>query len=153
RPARGAGARRDVALDDLDLLTAGARPDVAVVAQDFSPAITLASFQQPAARPAVVAEEGEKARALLDKVIAAKGGLTALGRLKSITAITAATMTGPSGTVDSQTTTYLEYPNRVRVETRLAQGSQIQIYDGEHGWVRDPFGIHDVPDAALREMA
>jgi hypothetical protein len=30
---------------------------------------------------------------------------------------------------------------------------QVQVYDGKRGWVRDPAGIHDVPDAALRDMA
>src|SRR5439155_3220460 len=61
---------------------------------------------------------------------------------------------GPVGNaVEAETTTYLEYPNHVRVETKAPQGVQIQVYDGEHGWVRDPGGVHNVPDAALQDMA
>ena len=34
-----------------------------------------------------------------------------------------------------------------------AAGTAVQVYDGERGWVRDPGGVHDVPEAALRDMA
>jgi hypothetical protein len=110
-----------------------------------------ASYQQP-----VVAEEGDKARALLDKVIAAKGGLGTLRGIRTIKAITFASMTGSpdsGGPIEAETTTYLQYPSRVRVETKAPQGVQIQIFDGERGWIRDPLGVHDVPEAALRDMA
>jgi outer membrane lipoprotein-sorting protein len=59
----------------------------------------------------------------------------------------------PNGNVATQTTTYLQYPDHVRVETRGTQGELIQIYDGQRGWVRDPSGLHDVPAEALRGMA
>ena len=104
----------------------------------------------------MIAEEGAKAKALLDKVIAAKGGLATLRGIKNIKAVTTATMTAPAspeGTIQAESTTYLQYPDRVRVETKGPQGLQIQVYDGERGWVRDPGGVHDVPDAALRDMA
>src|SRR5206468_7339205 len=103
------------------------------------PALIFASYQQPD-RP-VVAEEGAKAKALVDQVIAAKGGLATLRGIKSLKAVTAATMIPPEAagdSVEAETTTYLEYPNHVRVETKAPQGVQIQVYDGEHGWVRDP---------------
>jgi len=107
----------------------------------------------------VGAEEGAKAKALLDQVIGAKGGLSTLRGLKSIKAVTATTMIapegagGPAGNIEAETTTYLQYPNHVRVETKAPQGVQIQVYDGEHGWVRDPGGVHEVPDFALQDMA
>src|SRR5205823_4124525 len=106
-----------------------------------------------------------KAKALLDEVIAAKGGLALLRGIKSIKAVTATTMIAPEGAggpggpgghvgdIEAETTTYLQYPNHVRIETKGPQGVQIQIYDGERGWVRDPGGVHDVPDVALQDMA
>jgi zinc protease len=121
------------------------------------PALVFASYQQPN-RPLVV-EEGAKAKALLDQVIAAKGGLATLRGIKTIKAVTATTMTAPEAegaggkAVEAETTTYLEYPNHVRVETKAPQGVQIQVYDGERGWVRDPGGVHNVPDEALQDMA
>jgi hypothetical protein len=110
----------------------------------------------------VAAEEGAKAKALLDQVIAAKGGLATLRGIKSLKAESSTTMMAPAppgpgspgvNVAEVDTITYLEYPNRVRVETKAPQGVQIQIYDGEHGWVRDPGGVHEVPDQALQDMA
>jgi hypothetical protein len=97
--------------------------------------------------------EATTARALLDKVIAAKGGLDTLRGVKSITAMTHADATTPQGPADAQTTTYLQYPNRVRVETRLSNEMTVQVYDGGRGWVIDARGmIHDVPDRMAREL-
>ena len=60
---------------------------------------------------------------LLEKVIAAKGGLERLRGIKNITATTKATGLGPNaqqGTIE--TVTYLEYPNHVRVESKTPRG-------------------------------
>ena len=62
-------------------------------------------------------------------------------------------MVAPGGNIEAETTTYLQYPDHVRVETKGPQGVQIQVYDGQHGWVRDPAGLHEVPAQSLREMA
>ncbi|HEY3043765.1 MAG TPA: insulinase family protein [Vicinamibacterales bacterium] len=170
----GFGRYETIPIEELDLLTtdfkkggpAGrigraeapvppARPaPPAPPARPAFPALVFASYQQP--ERAVVVEEGAKAKALLDQVIAAKGGLATLRGIKSIKAVTAATMASPDGggaSLEAETTTYLQYPNHVRVETKAPQGEQIQIYDGERGWVRDPGGVHDVPGAALEDMA
>ena len=58
--------------------------------------------------------------------------------LKTIKATTKATATTPRGPVEVETTTYIEYPNHVRVESSLPQGEQVQVFDGEHGVGRDP---------------
>jgi hypothetical protein len=52
----------------------------------------------------------------------------------------------------AETITYLEYPNRVRVETKLPDATVVQVYDGSRAWVRDPGGVHDVPERALRDL-
>ena len=103
-------------------------------------------------QPSVSARDGESARALLDKVIAAKGGLETLRGVKSITAVTHADTDTPDGRVDAQTTTFLQYPNRVRVETRLPRETIVQVYDGARAWVKDSRGTHDVPERMAREL-
>jgi zinc protease len=104
-------------------------------------------------RPKIAPEEGAAARALLDKVIAAKGGLERLRSIKSITATTRADSTGPDGqTSSAETITYLEYPNRVRVETKTGDVALVQVYDGTRAWVKDPNGIHDVPERVIRDF-
>ena len=54
------------------------------------------------------------------------------------------------GTVE--TVTYLEYPNHVRVESKTARGETVQAYDGSRAWVKDPMGIHDVPEPMVRDL-
>jgi hypothetical protein len=115
------------------------------------PTLVRASYSPPS-QPGD-REGGATAKALLETVIDAKGGRAMLGAIKTIKAVTAATMISPGGNVEAETTTYLQYPDHVRVETKAPQGTQIQVYDGQHGWVRDPSGVHDVPGEALRDMA
>jgi hypothetical protein len=85
-------------------------------------------------------------------VIAAKGGLETLRSVRGLKAVTLAGLATPSGVIEAETTTYLEYPDRVRVETRLPEGLVVQVYDGKRAWVRDPAGTHAVPEAAMREF-
>lgn len=105
-----------------------------------------------APRPPITAEQGAHARALLDKVIAAKGGASVLRGITTITAVTSAEMAGPDGPVRARTTTYLGYPNRVRIETALPEGTVVQVYDGERAWVKDPGGVHDLPDRVVQDI-
>jgi zinc protease len=102
----------------------------------------------PAAAPAGDAD----AQGLLDRVIAAKGGLERLRSIGGIRAVTSAEVITPDGPVEAETTTYLEYPDHVRVETELPDATIVQVFDGRRGWVVDPDGTHDVPDAAVREL-
>src|SRR5262249_14288255 len=91
-------------------------------------------------RSPIVATEGSKALALLDRAIQAKGGFEALRGIKSITAVSRSSSATPKGPVDSQTTTYLQYPNHVRVETKMPDTTIVQVYDGTQGWVKGPGG-------------
>jgi hypothetical protein len=85
-------------------------------------------------------------RELLDKVIAAKGGLEVLRGVKRIRAAAKALP------VDADLVTYLEYPNKMRVETTVPGGTHLEVFDGQRGWVRDPGGLHEVPAEAIRNV-
>jgi hypothetical protein len=150
----GFGRYEIIPVADLDLLTADFKRGGRISRADAPgrPALVLASYRPQAAAP-IAAEEGARAKALLDKVIDAKGGLAVLRGIRNIKAVTAATMIAPTGNIEAETTTYLQYPDHVRLETKAPQGLQIQVYDGQRGWVRDPSGLHDVPADALRDMA
>ena len=96
---------------------------------------------------------GARARALVGELIAAKGGLDRLCAVRTITATTRATGRGPSaqqGVLD--TVTYLEYPNRVRVESRRDRLEVVQGYDGTRAWVQDPTGTRDVPERMVQDL-
>jgi zinc protease len=109
----------------------------------------VASYQQ---RGAIVPEDGPGARTLLDKVIAAKGGLETLRAVQSITAMTREDMSTQEGRISVETTTFLQYPNRVHVETKLPDALVVRVFDGKRGWVKDPRGTFEVPAAMIREL-
>jgi zinc protease len=143
-----------VELTNLDLTTADFKRQAQRPANTVQPRYRPIAYQRPAAPPpvSVQAEEGARAKALLDRAIAAKGGLEKLRSIKTITATTSTTMTPPEGRVQADATTYLEYPNHVRVETKLQDVASVQVFDGEHAWVRDPSGVHDVPERFTRDL-
>ena len=87
--------------------------------------------------------------ALLDKVIAAKGGLDKLRALKSIVAKQTQVSQRQDGESTVETTNYIEYPNHLRVESV----GQAQAYDGARVWMKDTRGLHDAPEMFVREMA
>jgi hypothetical protein len=35
---------------------------------------------------------------------------------------------------------------------KLPQGTQVQVFDGQHAWVRDPAGLHEVPEPGVQAM-
>jgi zinc protease len=92
------------------------------------------------------------ALAIIDRAIGAKGGLETLRAIKSITAVTQASMATPDGRVEAETTTYLEYPNRMRVETKIADMTIVQTFDGRRAWVKDRSGTHEVPERMIRDL-
>jgi zinc protease len=120
-------------------------PAVRVVRE---PASATASVAAP-----VGGQENDAAKLLLDRAVAAKGGLERLRAIKRLTARTTTAMTMPDGRTEmAESTTYLEYPNHVRVETKLPTASTLQVYDGEHAWVRDPRGVQEIPPQYVRDL-
>jgi outer membrane lipoprotein-sorting protein len=115
--------------------------------------LPVASPRGPADNAWITPQEAEKAKALLDRAVAAKGGLDRLRAIKRITAKAKTSMTAADGREQQgESTTYLEYPNQVRVETRLPTGYTLQVYDGERAWVRDRHGVQEVPAPYIRDL-
>jgi outer membrane lipoprotein-sorting protein len=101
----------------------------------------------------IAPRDGSRARALIEKIITAKGGVERLRSIKNITATTRATALGSNakqGVIE--TVTYLDYPNRVRVESKTPRGDVVQVFDGSRAWVREPSGVHDVPPQMVRDL-
>jgi len=111
------------------------------------------NYQSKTQQSTITAREGPAALELVDKVIAAKGGIDRLRALKTLTVVSTTKMYGaPNAPADASSTTYLEYPNRFRVDTTLPDVMYVQVFDGEHAWVRDPAGTHDVPAPGIAEI-
>jgi zinc protease len=112
-----------------------------------------------AAKPATSAtDESAKAVALLDKAIAAKGGLEKLRAIKSIVATQtvttrlSASAANPDGFTTFETTNYIQYPDRLRIQTFVGGNTNVQASDGTEVWVKDPRGVRTQPDSVARQV-
>jgi outer membrane lipoprotein-sorting protein len=102
--------------------------------------------------PAAGAQEPVSAVGLIEQAIAAKGGLEKLKSVKTLKAVAQSTFSSPQGPVTTQTVTYIEYPDRFRVEARLPIGEIVQVYaGGDDAWVKDPNKGVVVPPPAARK--
>jgi outer membrane lipoprotein-sorting protein len=99
----------------------------------------------------VTSEDDARARALLERVIAAKGGLDKLRDIRTIVARQTVTNLTQDGTVDAATTSYIGYPDKFRVETTLPDATLVQVFDGMRLWTRDPQGVRQAPAEAVAE--
>jgi zinc protease len=166
----GFGTFETVDLGDLDLIAANfKRAPVRVGPADAAGADrsgwrerlrpTLRYQQTPAAirpsRPAT-ASESAVAAALLDKAIAAKGGLEKLRMLRTIIARQTVITRPPAGSEDPRTmfdtTNYIQYPDRLRIETAVPNGVNVQAYDGMEVWVQDQRGARAQPESVARQV-
>jgi zinc protease len=145
----GFGTYETIDMANLDLTAVDFKRPARAGRAGGTGAVVRASFQQ---RPLTAAGEDTAAQALVEKVIAAKGGLETLRAVRTIAAWTRATMSTPGGPVEAETTTYLQYPDRMRVETRLPETSIVQTYDGSRAWVKDQSGTHEVPEHMIRDL-
>src|SRR6516162_6853289 len=97
-------------------------------------------------------DEVEKAKALLAKAVAAKGGLDTLRAVKTI--VVKQTLSNPDmeGDQGFRTTTFIQYPNKFRTETRSPEGGvNVQVFDGTRVWGKDQRGVREQPEEILRD--
>jgi len=159
----GFGTYETVELADLDLTAANFRRGPSRAAQaggaggsggsggsGWSGGAGGAAYARDTQESTITPQEGEKAKALLDRAIEAKGGLEKLRGLKTIVATQTLTNV-TEGNASSPATNYIEYPDHFRIETPVPGGTVIQGFDGTKSWVKDPRGLHDAPDALARE--
>ena len=119
-------------------------------ARDFSRAATLNYQLAPlASRPPADPrpEDAPKAMALLDRAIAAKGGLEKLRGIRTIVARQTLVNLDADRAATSETTNYLQYPDHFRVESPTL----IQAFDGAQAWLKDVRGVHDGGESMARD--
>ena len=92
-------------------------------------------------------------RELVERAIAAKGGVDALRAVRTVKAAATTTLSTPQGTIPVETTTYIAYPDRFRVEAQSPAGALVQVYDAGQAWLRDPNGVREAPPAMRDDFA
>jgi predicted Zn-dependent peptidase/outer membrane lipoprotein-sorting protein len=152
----GFGQYETIALGDLDLTSADfKRPERRAGAVGRAGGLAVAQPSKAASfayAPSQSANaETARAAALLDRAIAAKGGLDALGAVKTIVVTQTLTNTGKDRTATAESTNYIEYPDRFRIETGTPGGLVVQGFDGTETWLKDPRGVQRGPEAMARD--
>jgi zinc protease len=126
---------------DLDLFAADLRrkPVTPAAAGRVQP-IAFRTIATPAVAPG-----RDPGRALLDKVIAAKGGLKRLKAIRTVRAEAVARVNMGGAERSITTTTSIEYPDRYRVDATTLAGPLVQVYADGFYWVRDERGVKEAP--------
>jgi zinc protease len=138
-----------VELADLDLTSATFKRGATRTGPSFNPG------GAPVARLVALVErtgqdDSQKAAELLDRAIAAKGGLEKLRGAKTI--IVKQTLISPSpdnpaNKAQVETVNYIEYPDHFRIETP----SIVQGYDGKEAWMEDQQRVYSAPPSQARD--
>jgi zinc protease len=90
---------------------------------------------------------------LLLRVVQTKGGLAALKGIRTVVVDADMSVTTPRGPTLIPTKTYVEYPDKFRVDATFAGQQNIQAYNGGSAWVRDPAGVSAAPAAMRNDFA
>ena len=107
--------------------------------------------RKPAAGPGgfrPVSYTVDAAKALLDKAIAAKGGLARLRQIRTVRAEGTMTTTQDGKPVAFPVVTSIEYPDRYRVDADAPGGKVSQVYAEGRYWIQDARGTRELPPEA-----
>jgi len=99
------------------------------------------------------ANASNDAKDVMQRIIAAKGGLPALKSVRTVVVdadMTVSTLRGPT---IIPTKTYVLYPDKFRVDATFAGQQTIQAYNGGTAWVKDPAGVAAAPPAMRNDFA
>ena len=90
----------------------------------------------------------DTAKVLLDKAIAAKGGLAKLRQIKTVRAEGTMTAEFDGKQVTFPVVTSIEYPERYRVDADTPGGKVAQVYADGRYWIQDERGTNELPPDA-----
>jgi hypothetical protein len=142
-PAAGFDTFDVIPASELDLFSPDLRRKALSPRGQYRPAADV----QPAGRT-----KPDTAKVLLDKAIAAKGGLAKLRAIRTLRAETTTTVRAPTGTVTFPSTTWIEYPDHFRVDAQMPGGSLAQVFAGGRFWMQDAGGVNEMPEQARAPM-
>jgi zinc protease len=129
---------------DLDLSS----PDLRRRAASGRGGFQRAAYLAPASHHSEAPMQANSAKALLDKVIAAKGGLAKLKNIRTVRSEGTMTAQSAGGPVPFPVVTSIAYPDRFRVDADMPGGKVTQVYAEGRYWIQDARGTSELPEAA-----
>ena len=144
-PAAGFDKFERISVADLDLASSDLRRRPAVVNGGIRPA-AYRSSRVPAPAAAAVAGAGsiivaDDPKALIDKAIAAKGGLAKLRGIRTVRVEQSTTVQAEQGPVTFPSTVSIQYPDRFRLDASMPGGRLTQVFSDGQYWVQDARGV------------
>jgi zinc protease len=161
-PGAGFDQVERISVSELDLASADLRRHARstpgrVERIGYRPQQPLETKTAPPARPAKdgyrIASTSEDVRALIDKMVSAKGALSTLRSIRTVRAVSTMTvLETPAGRVDIPTTTSIRYPGGFRVDAQLPTGKLTQVFNAGQYWVADDRGAREAPPQFAMEI-
>src|SRR5262249_42335768 len=90
---------------------------------------------------------------LIQRVVAAKGGLAALKAIRTVIVDASMTVMTQRGPTTIPTKTWVVYPDKFRVDASFGGQTSVQAYNGGTAWVKDPNGVTAAPPAMRDDFA
>jgi zinc protease len=143
-PGAGFDHFERIPLADLDLSAVDLRRKTAAPVGAVKPIAYRSEI--PVQRPAS-AQQG-----LIAKAIEAKGGLERLKQIQSLRAEAVTRVKEKEGTGTISTITFIQYPDRYRVEAQSDGRRLVQVYADGRFWIEDAQGAHDAPVSVRDEI-
>jgi hypothetical protein len=91
-------------------------------------------------------------QALVEKAIAAKGGLPLLRSIRTVKSASDLLFATPTGEARVATTAYVRYPGQFRIDARGPDGLRIQTFDNGAAWMGDGASADDAPPAVTAAL-
>ena len=95
----------------------------------------------------------DDARALIERVVAAKGSLEKLRGVRTVRAVaTTAILQSDGSRVEVPTTTFIRYPGGFRIDADLPAGKLVQAFNAGQYWIQDDRGVREAPPPLAMEI-
>ncbi|MEN3338434.1 MAG: zinc protease [Acidobacteriota bacterium] len=91
-------------------------------------------------------------RDLIDRAVAAKGGLEALRAIRTSRVQATTIVQSAESRTEFASTTFIRYPGAFRSEAQLPGGRLVQVFSAGTAWFEDAAGVHDAPPAMADQM-
>jgi zinc protease len=98
------------------------------------------------------APQADPAQQLLEKAIAAKGGLPLLRSIRTVRSASEIIFATPQGEARVKATAWVKYPAQFRVDAEGPDGLRIQSFDNGVAWVGDGNEVDDAPAVVAESM-
>jgi hypothetical protein len=144
-PGAGFDQFEQIPLAELDLSAVDLRRKTTAPAGSVKPI----AYRVPAS-PATQAKDPRQS--LISRAIAAKGGLDRLQQIQSLRAEATTRVTDTKSTGTISTVTFIQYPDRYRVEAQADGRRIVQVYADGRYWIQDAQGAREAPVSVRDEI-